>query len=201
MKEFKKRYGRAPWFLRPIAVVYAKLFGWKVVGFENMPPDPKMIGILVPHTSNWDVWMMYIMEYNMGFQANWLVKDSVFKWYLGWFFHLLGGIPVDRSKSNNFVDAVANMLDQQESMYLAIAPEGTREKGPRWRTGFYWIAMKARVKIILMFIDYKKKEVGFGPVITPSGDIHADFELMKAFYAGVTPKYPENRNDMVISEE
>ena len=199
--EMAKRFGQTPRPLHWLGVALAKLLGWRVVGGDTIPPDPRVMGIIVPHTSGWDVFYMFVMAYSMGIQANWLAKDSLFKnWYLRWFFRLLGGIPVDRSKSNNYVEAVANLINEQDTLYLAIAPEGTRTKGDRWRTGFYYIALKAKVRIVLMYVDYKKKEVGFGPILTPSGDIHADFEIMKAFYADVTPKHPDRRNDMVIPE-
>lgn len=196
MAEFKTRFGDPPRLLYWIARLYARVFGWKVVG--EVPPDPKMIGIIAPHTSNWDVFMMYVMAYNMRIRANWLVKDSVFKGPLAWFFRKMGGIPVDRSKAHNLVDQVADIIRGNEHIYLAIAPEGTRRKTDHWRTGFYWIAQKAGIRFICMYIDYEKKETGFGPIIDPSGDIHADFEIIKEFYSRVTPKHPELRSEMVI---
>ena len=195
-----RSFGNVSGFLHGVAVLYTKVFQWRVVGFEHMPDDPKAIGILAPHTSNWDVWMMYIMAYHMRIRANWLAKDSLFCWPLGWFFGKMGGISIDRSGSHNVVEQTVAALNSYDRFYLAIAPEGTREKTNRWRTGFYHIAMKAKVRIVPMFIDYKKHEIGFGPVLTPSGDIHKDFEILRAFYAGVTPKHPELRSDMVIKE-
>jgi 1-acyl-sn-glycerol-3-phosphate acyltransferase len=97
------------------------------------------------------------------------------------------------------VDQVAGLFEQYDALYLAIAPEGTRQYTDRWKTGFYWIALKAKVKIVLMYIDYEKKETGFGPIIEPSGDIEKDFELIKDFYRDIKPLYPELRSAMVIS--
>ena len=200
--EMAKRFGKTPPALHLLALILGKLFGWRVVGGDRIPPDPRAMGIIVPHTSMWDVFFLFVMAYTMGIQANWLVKDTVFKkWYLRWFFRLLGAIPVDRTKSHNMVDAVVQLINEHNNIYLAIAPEGTRTKGNRWRTGFYYIALKAKIPIVLMYTDYKKKETGFGPILTPTGDIQADFKIMKEFYAGVTPKYPERRNDAVIPEE
>jgi 1-acyl-sn-glycerol-3-phosphate acyltransferase len=196
--EHAYRYGQVTWFWYTIARLYCRLFGWKVTGQENLPDDPRMIGIIAPHTSNWDVWMMYVMADHMRIKANWLAKDSLFKWYSGWFYKMMGGIPVKRDKRMNMVDQTAEIIRKYPRIYLAVAPEGTRSYTDHWKTGFYYIALKAGVKIICMFIDYKKREVGFGPVIEPSGDIHADFEIIRDFYSGVTGLYPENTNAMVI---
>ena len=197
LMQLTQRFGEAP-LMHWVARLYTRIFGWKVVGLENLPDDPKMIGVLAPHTSNWDVWMMYVMAYEMRITANWLAKDSLLRPPLGWLLRMLGAIPIDRSKSNNYVDQVVDVLHSYDNLYLAIAPEGTRSKTERWRSGFYYIAMKANVRLILMFIDYGTKEVGFGPVVTPTGDIHKDFEAIKAFYADITPRNPEQRSDMVL---
>ncbi|MCC6145873.1 MAG: 1-acyl-sn-glycerol-3-phosphate acyltransferase [Candidatus Hydrogenedentes bacterium] len=197
MKTFEHRFGDSPSFLRWFAVAYAKVFGWKVVG--KAPEEKKMMGIIAPHTSQWDVFIMYIMAYNMGISANWLAKDNIFIWPLSIFWRKMGAIPVNRRQHTNFVDQVAGLFDQYPSLYLAIAPEGTRAYTDRWKTGFYWIALKAKVKIVLMYIDYERKETGFGPIIEPSGDIEKDFELIKAFYSTITPLYPEKRSAMVIN--
>ena len=197
----KKRFGKPSWCLHTVARLYAWIFGWRVVGVEHTPPDPKAIGILVPHTSGWDVWLMYVMAYHMGIRANWLAKKSLFVGPFGAFLRVMGGIPIDRSGNKNIVDQTVDTVNAHDHFYLAIAPEGTRTKTDRWRTGFYHIAMKAGVPIVPMFIDYAKKETGFGPVLRPTGDIHKDFEALKEFYADITPKHPERRSDMVISGE
>ncbi len=200
MLRYSQRFGDAP-IMYHVARLFCWFFRWKVVGVENLPPDPKAIGIVAPHTSGWDVWMMYVMAYKMRIKANWLAKDVLLRPPFAWFFRPMGAIPVDRSKSSNLVDQVADSFDRYDSLYLAIAPEGTRAKTERWRTGFYHIAMKANVGIMLMFVDYAKREVGFGPFIKPTGDIDADFEIIKDFYSKVTPKHPKRRSLMVLSDK
>lgn len=191
MPVFNKRFGRVGWFRHGLARLYAWLSGWRVVG--ELPDDPRMIGILAPHTSNWDVFYMYLMAENFRIKANWLAKDSLLRPPWGWFLRPLGAIPVVRSEHHNMTDAVAETILAYDRLYLAIAPEGTRRRVDTWRTGFYHIARKAGVRVILMYIDYRKKEVGFGPIIDPAnGGIQRDFETIRAFYAGVTPKHPEN---------
>lgn len=198
MAKIEKRYGRVTWFWYTVARVYAKVFGWKVEG--TLPPDPKMIGIIAPHTSNWDVFLLYVLANSFRIKANWLAKDALLRPPIGWLLRPLGAIPVDRSNPQNVVKQVADQFGAQDAMYLAIAPEGTRSKSEYWKTGFYHIAMKANVKVIFMYIDYRRKVMGFGPVLDPSGDIHADFEIVKDFYKDITPKYPECRNEMKIRD-
>ncbi len=108
-----------------------------------------------------------------------------------WFFKWLGGIPVDRSKSSNIVAKSIQRFHQNEKLILMIAPAGTRKRVKKWKTGFYHIANGANVPIVLGFLDYRQKAGGIGPVIYPTGDIKADMKTIRAFYDGVTGKYPE----------
>ncbi len=198
MARFDKRFGRVSWFWYTAARIYARLFGWRVEG--ELPNDPKMIGIIAPHTSNWDVFLLYVLANSFRIKSNWLAKKELLRPPLGWLLRPLGAIPVDRSNPHNVVKEVARLFAVQEAMYLAIAPEGTRSKGSYWKTGFYHIAMNAQVNIIFMYIDYGRKVMGFGPVLKPTGDIHADFEIVSDFYKDITPKHPECRNDMRIRD-
>jgi len=194
MGVYRHRYGRVGFFFYSVARIYAWLFGWKVIG--EQPKEPKAIGIIAPHTSNWDVLLMFIMANSMRLKSNWLAKDSLLKPPFGPLFRALGAIPVDRSSSQNVVDQVVDIFAHTDQLYLAIAPEGTRRKTDHWRTGFYWMALKAQVPVVLMYIDYAKKEVGFGDIVYVTGDIEADFERFRAFYAQVTPRHPARRSDV-----
>lgn len=185
---FNKRFGRVSLFWHWVARSYAWILGWKVTG--TLPDDPKMIGIIAPHTSSWDVVWMYVMADTFRIKANWLAKESLLRPPIGWLLRPLGAIPVVRTEHRNVTDSVAATIAEYDHLYLAIAPEGTRHRAPYWRTGFYHIALKAKLRIIFMYIDYKKKEVGFGPVLTPTGDIEADFKIIRDFYQGVTPRHP-----------
>ncbi len=100
-------------------------------------------------------------------------------------------MPVDRSKNNSLVSAMVNILNKADRMVIMITPEGTRKYQPRWRKGFYYTAMEAKVPIILGYLDYPKKEAGVGPVFYPTGDIDADIEKIKDFYRTKKGKYPE----------
>jgi 1-acyl-sn-glycerol-3-phosphate acyltransferase len=113
----------------------------------------------------------------------WMGKASIFRFPFGGLMRWLGGIAVDRSKSNNLVAASAQAIqDADGPLQLIVPPEGTRSKTRYWKTGFYYIATTARVPIILAYMDYATKRSGLGPVFEPTGDIDADMVRIKAFY-------------------
>jgi 1-acyl-sn-glycerol-3-phosphate acyltransferase len=111
-------------------------------------------------------------------------KASLFRWPFGWFMRWLGGIPVDRSRSNDLVAASALALTEAPgAMQLIVPPEGTRGRTRYWKTGFYYIAAAARVPIVMAYMDYERKVSGLGPIFVPTGDIEADMARIKSFYA------------------
>lgn len=110
----------------------------------------------------------------------------------------LGGIPVNRRSRNNFVEQIVETFRQQEELVIAIAPEGSRGSTVYWKTGFYYIALGAQVPIALGFIDYPNRVVGIGPAFIPSGDIQADFSVIKDFYTGKKGKYPHRQGEVQL---
>ncbi len=169
---------------------YLRLFGWTIEG--ELPPDRKLLCMITPHTSNWDLVMYWAMSLYYKVPVYFIAKHTLFRWPYAWFFRLMGGIPVNRKSSVNFVDQVINAFEEREDFYLGIAPEGTRSRRDFWKTGFYYIALGAKVRIGCTFVDYGRKVAGFGPIITPSGDIEADMAQFREFYSQVTPRRPEN---------
>lgn len=165
------------------------LFRWQIKG--SVPNLPKMILIGAPHTSNWDFILTIGTMFALGVQFNWLAKDSMFRNPFGRAFRYLGGIGVNRSQSNNLVSAVVSEFQQRESILLAIMPEGTRTKVKRWKTGFYYMAMQAKVPILLITFDYGRKILKIGPIITPTGDIETDLPHIQAHYQNVKGKNPD----------
>jgi 1-acyl-sn-glycerol-3-phosphate acyltransferase len=151
-----------------------------------------------PHTSGWDLFYTLLLKYGAGIEMHWVGKDTLFRWPLGVLLRWLGGIPVNRRSRNNFVQQVVDIFDQQDELVVALAPEGTRSKTKYWKTGFYYIASGAQVPIALGFIDYENRTVGIGPTLVPSGDIQADFQQIKDFYAGINGRHPELQNEARI---
>ena len=169
--------------LRAGSVLFLRVTGWQVQG-ALAPEARKSVFIAAPHTSNWDLPYTLMVAFALGLDIRWMGKSSLFRWPFGWFVRWLGGIPVDRSRSNDLVAASALALtDAPGAMQLIVPPEGTRGRTRYWKTGFYYIAAAARVPIVMAYMDYERKVSGLGPIFVPTGDIEADMARIKAFYA------------------
>lgn len=179
--------------IRGLSRLVFGLTGWKAVG---APPanEPKYVMICAPHTSYWDgFWMMGCASL-IGVDLRFLGKHTMFKGPLGWLMRGLGAVPVIRSERRNTVQQAADWFRSSEAFLLGVAPEGTRGLTAGWKTGFYWIAMEAKVPIACAFIDYRTRTGGFlDQLIYPTGDIERDFELFRKAYQGITPKFPEKQ--------
>jgi 1-acyl-sn-glycerol-3-phosphate acyltransferase len=162
-----------------------RLAGWKVEG--SLPSTAsKSVLIAAPHTSNWDLPNTLMAAFALRLHIYWMGKQSLFRWPFGPVMRWLGGIAVDRSKSSNLVSASAAAIQATDGpVQLVVPPEGTRGKTRHWKTGFYFIALEARVPIVLAYMDYERKLSGLGPLFQPSGDIESDMVEIKRFYAGI----------------
>lgn len=176
--------------MRKISSLILKLFGWKIKGNVNLPN--KCVICVAPHTSNWDFILGKLVYKSMGGKASFLMKSSWFFFPLGIVLKAIGGIPVNRSKSNSLTETLANEFSKREKFQLAITPEGTRKKKDDWKRGFYYIALEAKVAIVIAALDYGNKTVIFKEIFYPTGDADKDIEQIKSYYKGVTGKIPEN---------
>ena len=176
--------------LRALSLAFLRLNGWKVEG--ALPPGAeKSVFIAAPHTSNWDLPYTLMCAFALRLHIRWMGKASIFRFPFGTLMRWLGGIAVDRSKSNNLVAASAAALQAaQGPVQLVVPPEGTRGATRQWKTGFYYIALAAGVPIVMAYMDYEKKEAGLGPLFHPSGDIERDMAAIKAFYAPFKGRNP-----------
>ncbi len=177
------------------SVLVLRMLGWRTEG--QIPDIPKYVLIAAPHTSNWDLIFTVTVAFAMRVKIYWLGKVAIFRPPFGPLFRWLGGIPIDRSKSHNVVEQSIQHFGNREELVLTVPPSGTRRKVSYWKTGFYYIALGAKVPILLGFLDYKRKVGGVGPVISPTGDIEADMEVIRKFYSSVTGKYPEKALGLV----
>jgi len=179
-----------------------RLMGWRVVGV--MPRAPKLVVIVAPHTSNWDFPIGLACGYGSGLLPRWphgfLAKNSLFRGPLGSVLRALGGISIDRGAPGAVVDQMAAVFAGRERFLLSVTPEGTRKRAAVWKSGFYHIARAAGVPIMPIAFDYRRRECRFGEVIVPTGDVEADLERLRAFYAGVTPRHPANAGEIRFRE-
>ena len=170
-----------------LALYHAR--GWKAVGAP--PDDRRCVIIAAPHTSNWDFVNFLGLTDALKIDAHFMGKTSLFRWPMARFMRDMGGVPVDRSGRHNYVDAMIAEFGRRKQFMLTIAPEGTRGAVKQWRTGFYHIALGARVPMVCGMMDYATKTGGLGPAIWPTGDYKADMLKVAEFYRSTTPKFPE----------
>ena len=174
--------------------------GWTVEGLEDYPD--KFVLIAAPHTSNWDGFYMLFAGFALGLKPNWLAKKSLLRPPYGWLLGRLGAIPVDRSSRQNLVAQLAQRLAEADRMFVVIPPEGTRRRVEQWKSGFYALAREAGIPIVMGYVDYGRRRVGLGPMIQPGPDTVAeDMDAIRRFYAGITPRHPEQFGTVRLGEE
>lgn len=164
--------------------------GWTAVG--EMIDSKKAILAVAPHTSNWDFFIGLFVLFALRLKVSFFGKHTLFMPPLGWLMRKLGGIPIERSRAHGVVESISAAIQQQETMLLALAPEGTRKGVYPWKAGFLHIARQAGIPVQLVGLDYKCKQVVFGPVITQIDDVSEQMQKIYTFYANVAGKYPEN---------
>ncbi|MBK7972726.1 MAG: lysophospholipid acyltransferase family protein [Deltaproteobacteria bacterium] len=175
-------------FARFIGRLWLKAFGFRVAG--QRPPVEKYVLICAPHTSNWDAFFMLAMSFVLDMKLSWMVKHTIVKGAFGRFLRSLGAVPIDRTSPQNMVEQMADAFAKSDELVLAVPPEGTRKHTDYWKTGFYYIALKAGVPIVPSVLDYAKRIGTVLPPFTPTGDIDADMQKLAAIYAEAGPKHP-----------
>ncbi len=182
---------QVPRWLQRLARLVLRLWGWRVEKWA-LPPDAKKVVVIGEHhTSNWDSVLMLFLCAAMGRKLSWLVKSELDQPVLGALIRATGGVFVDRHAKRGTVAQVIDKINQSDHIFLVLAPSGTRSKTERWRSGFYHIAQGADVPLGLGYADYDRKAGGVGRLMMLSGDIEADLEVFREFYADVTPLFPE----------
>jgi len=165
-----------------------KIFGWKFVG--EVPALNKFVICVAPHTSNIDFIIGKLMYASLGLKLSFLIKKEWLNPPLGKFMRRHGAIGIDRSRSNRMTDILAELFKKKKQLHLAITPEGTRKASPVWKRGFYYIAYKAEVPILIVGFDYKYKEIKVLDLFYPTGNEEADIRTIKSYYKGITALYP-----------
>ena len=167
-----------------------KHMGWTADVTEAHPD--KLIICLAPHTSNWDFIIGLLYSRAEGLKSNFLMKKEWFFWPLGPIFRSLGGIPVWRSKHTSMTDNLAETARHAKNFMLCVTPEGTRSLNPDWKKGFYYIAQKAEIPILLYGVDYEKRLIRCTKTVIPSGDIDSQMREIKLYFKDFKGKKPQN---------
>lgn len=166
-----------------------KQLGWKKDVSEEHPD--KYIICLAPHTSNWDFIIGQLYMRAEGMRINFMMKKEWFVGPLGTFFRKIGGVPVWRDKKSSLTDNLAETARSSKRFSLCVTPEGTRSINPEWKKGFYFIALKAKMPILLYGVDYQKKMIQCTKTIIPDGDIERQMREIKLYYKEFKGKKPE----------
>jgi 1-acyl-sn-glycerol-3-phosphate acyltransferase len=182
---------------KAFARLMLRLARWRTVG--RVPESGILVG--APHTSNWDWVGMLLLMWSDGVQPRVLIKQEFFRGPMAFLLRATGGIPLDRSNPGDTVRALLAQAEGDEHFLLVLAAEGTRGKGEYWKSGFYKIAQQAGLPISLGFIDGPTRTLGFGPTFRPTGDVAADMDRVRAFYADKQGIHPDLRTEPRLREE
>ncbi|HEY8719098.1 1-acyl-sn-glycerol-3-phosphate acyltransferase [Pengzhenrongella sp.] len=185
---------------RGVARLYWAASRWT---YRSEPMPAEGVGILIgaPHTSNWDFILMLAITWRSGVSARFLGKQELFRGVGGPLMRALGGIPVDRRDATRIVRDVVAHVNAGERFFLVVTPEGTRSKATYWKSGFYRIAVEAKLPITLGYVDRTTMTTGLGPTFRLTGDVHADMDRIRAFYADKSGFLPANRSEPRMREE
>lgn len=177
---------------------------WTLSGYrfrsEPAPAGPALL-IGAPHTSNWDFVFMLAISWQLGFSPRWLGKHTLFKPPFGRLMRALGGIPVDRSHPAGLVDELVGRVKAGEQFLLVVTPEGTRGRRSHWKSGFYRIAHRAELPVVLGYVDAATRTAGLGPTVHLTGDVTRDMDVVRAFYADKRGIRPEDFTPPLLREE
>ncbi|MEM6955168.1 MAG: lysophospholipid acyltransferase family protein [Myxococcota bacterium] len=184
---------------RAAGLAFLRSIGWRLGG--ERPAPRKYVVIAAPHTSNWDfpITLGCLAAYDV--DVKWVGKHTIFRGPMGPVMKRLGGVPVVRDRSTNFVAQMAGLFEEHDDFALTMATEGTRRRVDFWKSGFYHLARLANVPVVLGYLDYAKKEGGMGPAIELSGDVTADMDRVRAFYDGKVGCRPENFGPIRLRSE
>jgi 1-acyl-sn-glycerol-3-phosphate acyltransferase len=185
-------------FKHSLAALVLRLCGWTPEGAPSAVP--KCVVIAAPHTSLMDGFWMLAFAWYWGIEFNWLVRKSMMSGPFGYWLRYTGAIPVDRENPAGLVEDLARVFASRESLFLALAPEGTRALRTHWKSGFYRIAQAAKVPICMGYLDYARKRGGLGPCFNP-GDLKADMDDVRAFYQDKIGKFPALFTPPLLKEE
>ncbi|UOE45658.1 1-acyl-sn-glycerol-3-phosphate acyltransferase [Agromyces larvae] len=184
---------------RFLSRVYWACSRWTLVT-EPGPTRPTVL-LGAPHTSNWDFVLMLGIAWRLGIDIRWLGKKSLFAGWRGPLMHRLGGIPVDRADPGRVVAEVVARIHAGEVFSLVVTPDGTRGANAHWKSGFYRIARETGMPVTLGYVDRTTMTTGLGPTLELTGDVPADMDAIRAFYADKAGLRPQYRTEPRLASE
>ncbi len=184
---------------RALARLYWALSRWRL-STQRLPQDGAGVIIGAPHTSNWDFVLMLAIAWEQGLGFRWLGKHTLFRGLAGPLMRSIGGIPVDRRDPAGLVEELLARVRAGERFYLVVTPEGSRS-GSGWKSGFYRIARDADWPVTLGYVDRPTMTSGLGPTIRLTGDVRADMDVVRAFYADKSGLRPSRRTEPRLRAE
>jgi 1-acyl-sn-glycerol-3-phosphate acyltransferase len=182
-----------------IARAFMRATGWELDG--GKPEHKKYVMIAAPHTSNWDLPYMLAVAILADVDLKFMIKHSVMVGPVGWFLRKMGGIPIVRHEKRSTVQQMVDLFDSVDELALSVPPEGTRKRMPHWKSGFYRIALEAKVPLMLGFLDYGRKRGGFGRALMLTGDVKKDMDAVREWYADKTGLHHELFGPVVLETE
>lgn len=188
MSDYLLRPAALPTLGQRTALRILRLFGWRL-RFKPLP-GPHGIAVVYPHTSNWDFVLGLLAKWAVGLPFRWLAKNTLFRGPMGPVMRYWGGVAVDRSAPQGATHRLAQTMLSSEWFWIAITPEGTRSYRPHWKSGFYRLALAAKVPVLVVYIDYRARELGVVDTIELTGDEAADMAAIAKVYEGRQALYP-----------
>ncbi len=178
-------------FLKLLARVYFFFFRWKTEG--EIPDVKKGIVLVAPHTSNWDFVHLLFFSFLIEVKVSWFGKHTIFRGPFNRLFRYFGGIPVDRSMHHSFVEKMVEEFEKRERFILALSPEGTRSPVKKWKSGFYFIAKRLNIPVVLLGLDYREKVITFLPPLYFNENTEKEDAIreVKRRFARFNAKYPD----------
>ena len=175
-----------PKFIINISSWLLKIQKWKING--SIPEEKRVVLVIGPHTSNWDFIIGVLVILSLDAKINWLGKHTIFKRGFKSLLTRLGGIPVNRQYPSDLFSRIKVITEKSNGYLIGMAPEGTRKKVLKLKSGFIRIAKQTNSKIMLAGIDFQKKIVNLDKFFTPTGDLNNDLLFVQDYFSRYSGK-------------
>jgi 1-acyl-sn-glycerol-3-phosphate acyltransferase len=169
--------------LRSLGRGVLRLMRFRVEG--EVPDLPKFVIAVGPHTSNWDFVVGAAAMFALDLRLAFIAKHTLFRGPFARVMRAMGGIPVDRASPHGVVAASIEGFSREVRRILAIAPQGTRKHGARYKSGFLHIARGAGVPVMLASLDFGERCIRLGPTLFPGDDIDDELLRVEEFFSHI----------------